>query len=386
MAQTNAHHPAKGPAATWSRQRVLRQMDYQLNQKQRRAFLVSHQLHFTNNMLPYEQNSQIVSGMPPIWEPDVVQRQNIPMRIIDMGEDSLVPDDFSEEELQTGVWWRHLVAGGIAGAVSRTSTAPLDRVKVMLQVHGTSQGTVGIVPWFHKMLQEGGTKSLWRGNGVNVIKIAPESALKFTSYEQIKRWIKGGDSRRELKAHERFVAGSLAGVLSQTLIYPLEVVKTRLVIRNTGQYKGILDCAQHLYKTEGIKCFYRGYVPNIMGIIPYAGCDLMIYETLKRWYTRNHCQSGDPPCTVMVTCAGISSTFGQIVAYPLALVRTRLQAQTNQVQNRNMVQIFTDILKKEGPRGLYRGMAANFIKVIPSVSISYTIYELSLKKLNVKMS
>lgn len=46
----------------------------------------------------------------------------------------MVPDEFTIEEKQTGMWWRHLVAGGGAGAVSRTFTAPLDRLKVMMQV------------------------------------------------------------------------------------------------------------------------------------------------------------------------------------------------------------------------------------------------------------
>ena len=55
---------------------------------------------------------------------------------VDYGEDIGVPDDFSEEEMATGAWWRHLVAGGVAGAVSRTCTAPLDRLKIFLQVHG----------------------------------------------------------------------------------------------------------------------------------------------------------------------------------------------------------------------------------------------------------
>lgn len=45
-----------------------------------------------------------------------------------------VPDDFTATELQSGMWWRHLAAGGVAGAVSRTCTAPLDRIKVFLQV------------------------------------------------------------------------------------------------------------------------------------------------------------------------------------------------------------------------------------------------------------
>lgn len=47
----------------------------------------------------------------------------------------MVPDDFTEKEMQTGMWWRHLVAGGVAGAVSRTATAPLDRIKIFLQVY-----------------------------------------------------------------------------------------------------------------------------------------------------------------------------------------------------------------------------------------------------------
>lgn len=45
-----------------------------------------------------------------------------------------VPDDFTQAEMITGMWWRHLVSGGVAGAVSRTFTAPLDRLKVFLQV------------------------------------------------------------------------------------------------------------------------------------------------------------------------------------------------------------------------------------------------------------
>lgn len=57
-----------------------------------------------------------------------------------------------------------------------------------------------------------------------------------------------------------------------------QVMKTRLTLRKTGQYSGMFDCAKKILKKEGVKAFYKGYVPNIIGIIPYAGIDLAVYE------------------------------------------------------------------------------------------------------------
>ncbi len=75
---------------------------------------------------------------------------------------------------------------------------------------------------FNMLYTEGGPRGLWRGNGMNIIKIAPESALKFASYDLIKRYIRG-DSTRDMFIYERFLAGSMAGGISQSIIYPLEV-------------------------------------------------------------------------------------------------------------------------------------------------------------------
>lgn len=114
-----------------------------------------------------------------------------------------------------------------------------------------------------------------------------------------------GSNRETLGIAERFVAGSLAGVIAQSTIYPMEVrichlceihvfnlplcwptsvssrvqvLKTRLALRKTGQYKGISDCARRILRVEGVSAFYKGYVPNMLGIIPYAGIDLAVYE------------------------------------------------------------------------------------------------------------
>ena len=57
-----------------------------------------------------------------------------------------------------------------------------------------------------------------------------------------------------------------------------QVMKTRLTLRKTGQYTGMFDCAKKILQKEGVKAFYKGYLPNILGIIPYAGIDLAVYE------------------------------------------------------------------------------------------------------------
>ncbi|XP_061836433.1 calcium-binding mitochondrial carrier protein SCaMC-2-A [Nerophis lumbriciformis] len=294
--------------------------------------------------------------------------------IFDVGENLMVPDEFTKQEKQSGMWWRHLVAGGGAGAVSRTCTAPLDRIKVMMQVYGSRTNNMCIMSGMMQMIKEGGVRSLWRGNGVNVIKIAPESALKFMAYEQIKRLI-GGD-KTSLSILERFVAGSMAGVIAQSSIYPMEVLKTRLALRTTGQYAGISDCAKQIFRREGLSAFYKGYVPNMLGIIPYAGIDLAVYETLKNRYLQQY-GATDPGVLVLLACGTVSSTCGQLASYPLALVRTRMQAHAayGNAQQVTMTALFKQILQTEGPLGLYRGLAPNFLKVIPAVSISYVVYE-----------
>uniref|UniRef100_A0AAR2LZX4 EF-hand domain-containing protein n=1 Tax=Pygocentrus nattereri TaxID=42514 RepID=A0AAR2LZX4_PYGNA len=296
--------------------------------------------------------------------------------IFDVGENMMVPDEFTTEEHLTGMWWRHLVAGGGAGAVSRTCTAPLDRLKVLMQVHGSRSSNMCIMSGLTQMIKEGGVRSLWRGNGINVLKIAPESALKFMAYEQIKRLM--GSSNETLGITERFVAGSLAGVIAQSTIYPMEVLKTRLALRKSGQYSGISDCARQILKKEGVAAFYKGYLPNMLGIVPYAGIDLAVYETLKNtWLQRYGKDSADPGVFVLLACGTVSSTCGQLASYPLALVRTRMQAQAtvDGAPQITMSRLFKQIMKTEGPSGLYRGMTPNFMKVIPAVSISYVVYE-----------
>ncbi|VDN02680.1 unnamed protein product [Thelazia callipaeda] len=300
--------------------------------------------------------------------------------VIDIGEDSQIPDDFSQQEIASGFWWKHLAAGGAAGCMSRTCTAPLDRVKIYLQVHANRNNRLHFSKAAKILYEEGGIKSFWRGNGVNVAKIAPESALKFLSYDLIKQMIvkcRGND--HELQISERLAAGSSAGVISQTIIYPMEVLKTRLALRRTGQLdRGLMHFAISLYTNEGFRCFYKGIVPNLFGIIPYAGIDLAVYETLKSYYLKNYGVHPVGNAFALPLCGAFSSICGMLASYPFALVRTRLQALTvsgNLAQPDTLTGQVQCIWKNDGVSGFYRGLTPNLIKAIPAVAISYFVYE-----------
>ncbi|CAL9700631.1 unnamed protein product [Knipowitschia caucasica] len=297
--------------------------------------------------------------------------------MLDIGEQMTVPDEFTEEEKKSGYVWRQLMSGAVAGCVARTATAPLDRLKVFRQVHSFSFFSGNVLSGLRYMLKEGGVLSLWRGNGMNVLKIAPETAIKFTAYEHIKSVIHGHNQTRPLRIYERFLAGSLAGATAQTAIYPMEVLKTRLTLRKTGQYSGMADCAKKILQKEGVSAFYKGYVPNLLAIVPYAGIDLAVYETLKfAWLNRNS-SVVDPGVMVLVGCGAVSSTCGQLASYPLALIRTRMQAQTSVKGSPkvSMLALLQNIVSKEGVTGLYRGISPNLLKVIPAVTVSYVVYE-----------
>ncbi|XP_032906193.1 calcium-binding mitochondrial carrier protein SCaMC-2-A-like [Amblyraja radiata] len=226
------------------------------------------------------------------------------------------------------------------------------------------------------MVKEGGYISLWRGNGINVLKIAPETGIKFLAYDRYKKFF--SDSHTKLTIYQRFAAGSLAGVTAQTIVYPMEVLKTRLALGYTGQYKGINDCMRIIIKIEGLTALYRGYFPNLLGIIPYAGIELTVYESSKKAYCQKYGQSpNDPGMFIHLGCGTISSTCGLLGSYPLALLRTKMQAHAvvSDRTQASMVQHIITIMEEQGLRGFYRGFTPNCMKVVPAVSISFVVYE-----------
>ncbi len=183
---------------------------------------------------------------------------------------------------------------------------------------------------------------------------------------------------------QRMAAGALAGATSQVIIYPLELVKTRLAVCPTGTYKGIIDCARKVLKYEGMRSFYRGLLPSMMGILPYAGVDITVFEMLKERLLDDY--DGMPPPHSILGAGMLSSSIAQFSAYPLALVRTRMQAQGiggQKLKYNGMLDVLRKTYGREGWRGLYKGSMTNLAKLAPAAGISWFVFEESKSVLGV---
>ncbi|XP_078447555.1 calcium-dependent mitochondrial ATP-magnesium/phosphate carrier protein 2-like [Wolffia australiana] len=298
--------------------------------------------------------------------------------LVDIGEQAVIPEGISKR-LDAS---KYLIAGGVAGAASRTATAPLDRLKVMMQVQTTKLSAINAVK---DLWKEGRLKGFFRGNGLNVVKVTPESAIKFYSFEMLKTVIVNlrGQDMNDIGASGRLIAGGLAGAIAQTAIYPVDLVKTRLQTHGceAGRAPHLGKLSRDIWVHEGPRAFYRGLFPSLLGIVPYAGIDLAAYETLKDLSRTYILDNSEPGPLVQLGCGTISGALGASCVYPLQVIRTRMQAQPTNAEAayKGMGDVFWRTYRYEGFRGFYKGIIPNLLKVVPAASITYLVYE-SMKK------
>ncbi|CAF1197973.1 unnamed protein product [Adineta ricciae] len=278
------------------------------------------------------------------------------------------------------LWLRHFFAGVCAGGVGRTCTAPIDRLRTFFQVYGLdSHGRMTIKDTFTLMIREGGVRSLWRGNLMNVIKVSPETGLRLMSYETFKRLL-GQTTTHEIDVFQKFLCGSAAGFTASALIYPMKTIKTRLTIRKTNEYRSIVDCILKIYRGEGLRAFYKGLLPSALAILPASGIDLALYETLKRRLEAYHEHPTNPIEKLVI--GNVSNGISQFFIYPLLNVRTRLQSNVD--RSDTMTQILKRLWTHHGIRGLYNGFSLHMLRLAPSSGISFLTFEYVSKLLGAK--
>jgi len=293
---------------------------------------------------------------------------------------------------------RYLLAGGVAGAVSRTCTAPFDRLKIFLitrpeEIAASSWssrlGMKAIVGAVSRIYAENGILGFWIGNGLSVSKILPESAIKFTSYETSKRFFAKYwdhvEDPREISQVSRFLSGGLGGIASQLSIYPIETVKTQMMSSTGGRRQKVLDTVKRVHALGGPRAFYRGLIIGLVGVFPYSAIDMSTFEALKLAYVRSTGKE-EPGVLALLSFGSLSGSVGACSVYPLNLVRTRLQASGSPAHPKRYTGIWDVVshtYRQSGVRGFYIGLGPTLAKVIPAVSISYVVYEHSKRRLGV---
>lgn len=222
---------------------------------------------------------------------------------------------------------RVLLAGGIAGIVSRTIVAPLERTKILLQVQGLSVSPVGqplrytsVIQSLGAIQRKEGIQGWFRGNTANCIRIFPMSAIQFYAFDVLKGMIYSYEGTESLTPLQRLGAGALAGAVAQTATYPLDFMRARLTVDTRGKYGGVFSGMGVVMREEGVRALYRGLVPSLLGIMPYVGVDFMIYGTLREMLPRNPA-TGEPEVVGRLVVGAIAGAAGQTVAYPLDTVR-----------------------------------------------------------------
>ncbi|EFC42146.1 predicted protein [Naegleria gruberi] len=278
------------------------------------------------------------------------------------------------------------ICGGVSGTVSRTVAAPFERLKILFQVQdlsvqkptGKDVKYNGIIRSLIKIGKEEGISGYFKGNGSNVVRIVPYTAVQFVSYEKYKEWMMNMNPDGRLTTWQRLNCGGLAGMTSVIVSYPLDVVRCRLSAQYEPKiYHGINHALKLIYQTEGIKGLYRGIVPTLLGIAPYVALNFTTYEHLKV-KSLEYLGSDNLGVVTKLVLGAVSGTFAQTVTYPFDVVRRRMQMvgmSGAEELPKTMPSAFRQVYQKYGFTGFYKGLLSNYMKVIPVVSINFVVYE-----------
>ncbi|XP_072759502.1 ADP,ATP carrier protein-like [Anoplolepis gracilipes] len=266
------------------------------------------------------------------------------------------------------------LAGGLSAAIAKTGVAPLERVKLLLQVQHTSKQIKpeerykGMLDAFVRIPKETGFLSFWRGNLANVIRYFPTQALNFAFKDKFKVLFLGNVPPDAF--WRQFVgnlaAGGAAGATSLLFVYPLDFARTRLAADigkgEKREFMGISDCILKIFKSDGMLGLYRGFNVSVQGIIIYRATYFGFYDTVRGTLP-------DPKSTPLYMnfiIAEIVTTLAGIVSYPFDTVRRRMMMQSGRsktdVMYKNTLDCWIKITKTEGPRAFFKGAFSNILR------------------------
>lgn len=288
-----------------------------------------------------------------------------------------------KDEVTFQAWAMDFTLGGVAGAFAKTLTAPIERVKLLIQTQdanprirsGEVQRYTGIGNCFSRVHSEQGMAAFWRGNFTNCIRYFPTQAFNLSFKDSIKKLFpKKYNPQTEFGMFfaTNMASGGLAAAGSLCIVYPLDYARTRLASDVGGgkkTFNGLGDC---LRKTAagpgGFFSLYAGFGVSLMGIIPYRGFQLGAFDTLVGL---NPYKKDKGAVGFVTTFASAQTAIiaGAAISYPFDTVRRRLQMQAEKPVEEHIYKGTVDCLKKiaaeEGvAAGLYKGFVANGLRSV----------------------
>ncbi|KAF9597867.1 hypothetical protein IFM89_021952, partial [Coptis chinensis] len=273
--------------------------------------------------------------------------------------------------------------GGVSAAVSKTAAAPIERVKLLIQNQDEmiksgrlSTPYKGVGECFSRTIKEEGFGSLWRGNTANVIRYFPTQALNFAFKDYFKRLF---NFKKDRDGYWKWFAGNLgsggaAGASSLLFVYSLDYARTRLAndaksAKKGGerQFNGLIDVYKKTLKSDGVAGLYRGFNISCVGIIVYRGLYFGMYDSLKPVLL-----TGDLSDSFFASFAlGWLITNGAgLASYPIDTVRRRMMMTSGEaVKYKSSLDAFSQILKNEGAKSLFKGAGANILRAVAGAGV-----------------
>ncbi|CAD6234089.1 GSCOCG00007541001-RA-CDS [Cotesia congregata] len=282
--------------------------------------------------------------------------------------------------------YQHFVAGISGGVVSTLMLHPLDLIKIRFAVNDgltkTAPQYTGLRNALTEIVKSDGVRGLYRGVTPNVLGSGSSWGLYFFFYNNIKTWLQKGNSKKPLGPSLQMLAAAEAGILTLLITNPIWVVKTRLCLQystdvqlaESKRYSGMMDALRKIYRTEGIRGLYKGFVPGVFGV-SHGAIQFMTYEEMKNKYNIYRNMPIDSKLGNMeyIVFAAISKFIAAATTYPYQVVRARLQDHHHDY--RGTWDCVQQTWRSERIRGFYKGLSPYLVHVTPNICLVLIIYE-----------
>ncbi|CCH42505.1 Calcium-binding mitochondrial carrier protein [Wickerhamomyces ciferrii] len=281
---------------------------------------------------------------------------------------------------------REILSGLSAGFLTTTITHPLDLFKIRIQLDINSNTHLQAI---QKILKEFKSSpkpflEIYRGLSLNIIGNSTAWSIYFTSYRIFKDLINKQSTSSDslilkdsnLQSWQYLISAFGAGSFTALLTNPIWVLKTRILSTSKsspGAYSNIKDGVLRVLNEEGIRGFWKGLIPSLMGV-GQGALQFTIYDTLK-YQIRKDDNMGKLHFLEYISMSCFSKIIALLIMYPCQVLKSRLQDYESIYQKKTINQMIRKIYLKEGINGFYKGIVPNIIRVLPATCITFGVYE-----------